>query len=262
MKSIESKPLIGVTGPDYGGGAAWFFTALSVLIAGGLPERVTPNRPADMSSLDGLILGGGADVEPKHYNQEIIEKAVLVKDKRTVFEWLLSIIFFPIYWASRYFRHTKSAPIDVERDRLELTLLHDALAQNKPVLGICRGMQLMNVHFKGSLHQNIRGFYVEQPQVTSIFPKKRVQIKPGSRLEQLLETDICNVNALHNQAIDVPGQGVELVAREVHTDIVQAMEHPGYPFVIGVQWHPEYLIQISRQRNLFKELVECARDSK
>ncbi len=259
MKSIESKPLIGVTGPDHGGGAAWFFTALSVLLAGGLPERITPLRPASMEKLDGLILGGGADVEPKKYGQERIEKAVLAKDKRTLFEWVLSILLFPIYWIGRYFRHTKSAPIDVERDKLELTLLHDALAQNKPALGICRGMQLMNVHFKGSLHQDIRGFYVEQPQITSIFPKKRIMIENGSRLEKLLQTDICNVNALHNQAIDVPGEGVKLVAREKQTGIVQAIEHPGYPFVIGVQWHPEYLIQISRQRNLFKELVECAR---
>jgi putative glutamine amidotransferase len=259
MKSIESKPLIGITGPDKGGGAAWFFTALSVLLAGGLPERITPDRPATMDKLDGLILGGGADVEPKNYGQEQIEKAVLVKNKRTIFEWILSILFFPVYWIARYFRHTKSAPIDTKRDKLELTLLNDALDQGKPVLGICRGMQLMNVHFKGDLHQDIRGFYTEQPQVTSIFPKKRVQIKPGSKLESLLQTDICNVNALHNQAIDVPGDGVELVAREVHTDIVQAMEHPGYPFVIGVQWHPEYLIQISRQRNIFRELVSCSR---
>lgn len=259
MRSIESKPLIGVTGPDEGGGAAWFFTAVSVLLAGGLPERVTPNRPATMDKLDGLILGGGADVEPKNYNQELIEKAVLVKNNRTVFEWILSILFFPVYWIARYFRHTKSASIDTARDKLELTLLNDALEQGKPVLGICRGMQLMNVHFKGNLHQDIRGFYTEQPQVTSIFPKKRVKIKQGSQLETLLETDICNVNALHNQAIDNPGEGIELVAREVHTDIVQAIEHPGYSFVIGVQWHPEYLIQISRQRNIFTNLVENSR---
>ena len=259
MRSIESKPLIGVTGPDEGGGAAWFFTAVSVLLAGGLPERITPNRPATMERLDGLILGGGADVEPKNYGQELIEKAVLVKNKRTVFEWILSILFFPVYWIARYFRHTKSAPIDTARDKLELTLLNDALEQGKPVLGICRGMQLMNVHFKGNLHQDIRGFYTEQPQITSIFPKKRVKIKQGSKLESLLDTDICNVNALHNQAIDDPGEGVELVAREVHTDIVQAIEHPGYPFVIGVQWHPEYLIQISRQRNIFGMLVDVAR---
>ena len=259
MKSIESKPLIGITGPDHGGGAAWFFTAVSVILAGGLPERITPSRPADPERLDGLILGGGADVEPKKYGQELLEKAVLVKNRRTVFEWLLSILFFPVYWIIRYFRHTKSAAIDLERDALELTLLEDALEKGKPVLGICRGMQLMNVHFGGSLHQDIRGFYIEQPQVTSIFPKKRVVIQENSRLETLLQTDICNVNALHNQAIDRPGEGVQPAAHELYTDIIQAIEHPGFRFAIGVQWHPEYLIQISRQRNIFRALVRYAR---
>jgi putative glutamine amidotransferase len=261
MRSIERKPVIGVTGPDKGGGAAWFFTAVSVILAGGLPERITPSRPLIKQRLDGLILGGGADVEPKKYGQELIEKAVLVKNRRTVFEWVLSILFFPLYWVSRYFRHTKTQPIDTARDALELNLLSMMLEHDKPVLGICRGMQLMNVHFGGSLHQDIRGFYTEQPQITSIFPKKRVTIRQGSKLEQLLKTNICNVNALHNQAIDRPGEGVHLVAREQHTNIIQAIEHPSYPFAIGVQWHPEYLIQISRQRNLFRELVECAKRS-
>lgn len=261
MKSIESRPRIAVTGPDRGGGAAWFFTAVSVILAGGLPERITPSMPAEMSRFDGLILGGGADVEPKKYGQEILEKAVLVKNKRTVIEWVLSILFFPVYWISRYFRHTKSVPIDLKRDTLELNLLNEALEYNKPVLGICRGMQLMNVHFSGSLHQDIRGFYIEQPQVTSIFPKKRVAIQKGSKLEDLLETDICNVNALHKQAIDRPGEGVVPAARELKTDIIQGIEHPGYRFAIGVQWHPEYLIQIARQRNLFRELVRCAREA-
>lgn len=255
----KKRPLIGVTGPVEGGGAAWFFTAISVLLAGGKPKRITPERPAKSGELDALILGGGADAEPENYGQERIEKAVLDKDNRTVFEWVLSILLFPIYWVIRYFLNTKTAPIDTSRDKLELTLLHDILSAGKPVLGICRGMQLMNVHFKGSLHQDISGFYVETPQVASIFPKKRIKIEDGSKMSAILNTTVCNVNALHNQSIDKPGEGVRIVARELKTDIVQSIEQENHPFAIGVQWHPEYLIQISRQRNIFKELVRVAK---
>jgi putative glutamine amidotransferase len=257
----STKPVIGITGPDEGGGAAWFFTALSVRLAGGVPKRITPGSPTNSDQLDGLIIGGGADVEPKKYGQERIEKATLAKDSRTIFEWVLSIILFPIYWVSRYFRHTKESPIDTERDELEMQLLGGMLKQKKPVLGICRGMQLMNVFFKGSLHQDISGFYGEQPQISSIFPKKRIKISEGSTLESILETDICNVNALHNQAIDKLGDSLKIVASELHTDIIQGVEHSDFPFVIGVQWHPEYLIQIARQRNIFKELVKCAKEN-
>lgn len=255
----SGKPVIGVTGPDEGGGAAWFFTAISVRLAGGVPKRITPNYPSEMDGLGGLILGGGADVEPEKYGEERLEKAELVKNSRTVFEWILSILLFPIYWVSRYFRQTKTAPIDIGRDKLELKLLHDALAAGKPVLGICRGMQLMNVHFEGTLHQDISGYYAESPQVSTIFPKKRVLIKEGSKLCDILQTDICNVNAFHNQAIKHPGKGIRLVAKEKNTDVIQAIEHEEYPFVIGVQWHPEYLIQIARQRNIFKELIRVAK---
>lgn len=257
---FRKRPVIGITGPDEGGTGAWLFTAFSVRLAGGKSVRITVKSPKEIDELDGLIVGGGADVEPLKYGQERIEKSVLTKNSRTIFEWILSILFFPIYWLVRYFQHTKTAAIDTDRDQLELKLLKDALRYKKPVLGICRGMQLMNVHFNGSLHQDIRGFYTETPQVSSIFPKKRIELKQGSKLSIILKTTVCNVNALHNQAIDKPGDGVELVAKEKNTNITQGLEHPDYSFVIGVQWHPEYLIQVRRQRRIFKELVRQARN--
>ena len=257
---FRKRPVIGITGPDKGGTGAWLFTALSVRLGGGKPVRITAESPATIDEISGLIIGGGADIEPLKYGQERIEKSVLSKDSRTIFEWVLSILIFLVYWLVRYFQHTKTAEVDTGRDDLELKLLKDALRYKKPVLGICRGMQLINVHFNGSLHQDIRGYYTETPQVSSIFPKKRITIKPGSRLKEILDTTVCNVNALHNQAIDKPGDGVELVAKEKNTNITQGLEHPDYSFVIGVQWHPEYLIQVRRQRQIFKELIRVAAD--
>ncbi|MEX0608844.1 MAG: type 1 glutamine amidotransferase [Balneolaceae bacterium] len=256
---FNKRPVIGVTGPVEGGQAAWLFTALSVLIAGGKPLRITPEAPHDISEINALIIGGGADVEPVKYGEERKERAKLTRNKRSVFEWVLSILLFPLYWLGRYFQHTKKSPIDLKRDELEFELLAEAVKSGKPVLGICRGMQLMNVHFKGNLHQDISGFYGERAQVSTIFPKKRVLLKEGSKLRRILETDVCNVNALHNQAIKNPGEGVEISAKELNTGIFQAIEHRDFAFMIGVQWHPEYLIQIARQRNIFKTLVREAK---
>ncbi|HET8866054.1 MAG TPA: gamma-glutamyl-gamma-aminobutyrate hydrolase family protein, partial [Gracilimonas sp.] len=130
---LDRQPVIGVTGPNEGGQAAWLFTALSVILAGGKPLRITTSMPRSIGQIDGLIMGGGADVEPLKYGQQRIERAILARDNRTIFEWLLSILFFPIYWLARYFQHTKKSPIDLERDELELKYLSEAIERNMPV---------------------------------------------------------------------------------------------------------------------------------
>ncbi|MGK7391113.1 MAG: gamma-glutamyl-gamma-aminobutyrate hydrolase family protein [Candidatus Cyclobacteriaceae bacterium M2_1C_046] len=255
----NKKPVIGITGPDKGGGAAWFFTSLSIRIAGGKPKRITPSRPAKIKEIDGLILGGGADVDPERYGE--IRKEDLLSDEetkgRSFINWvelILSIILYPIFLIFRKIYASKSVPMDKDRDELEFGLLKEAVNRNLPIIGICRGMQLINIHFNGSLHQDIKNFYVEVPQVTSIFPKKTILIAPDSCLAGVLKTLDCKVNALHNQAIKEPGEGIVIVAREPN-DVVQGIEHTGFPFVIGVQWHPEYLIQKRKQRAIFKKLV-------
>lgn len=261
MKS-ETKPVIGISGPDKGGYGGWFFTALSVRLAGGKPLRITPSKPAEITDIDGLILGGGADVAPEKYGQERLDTEDLKKKNRNLIEWILTLLFFPVYFLGRYFSSTKSASVDENRDKLEFRLLDHALKNEKPVLGICRGMQLINIHFRGSLHQDIRNYYTETPQITSVLPKKKVIIKSGSALERITGGTECEVNALHNQAIKVPGEGIEIIAREKVTEIIQGIEHNKKSNIIGVQWHPEYLIQLKSQRNIFKFLVNEAKSSR
>ena len=88
---------------------------------------------------------------------------------------------------------------------------------------------------------------------------KRVAIKPQSKLAEILQTTRLRVNALHNQAVQKPGQGIDIVAKEPN-QIVQAIESVTEKFVIGVQWHPEYLIQKKIHRRIFKALIKAAQE--
>jgi putative glutamine amidotransferase len=256
---IPPRPIIGVTGPDEGGGAAWAFTRLAVWRAGGHAVRITPRRPRTIDRLDGLILGGGADVDPGLYGQD--PTPVLQTRKPPGEPWprfWLGLILFPLTWLARKLAGQSSARhrgADRARDRLELTLLHAALGRGLPVLGVCRGEQLLNVYFGGSLHQDLTGFYAEDPEVRTILPRKRVDVADGSCLAAVVaRCGLDRVNALHRQAIDRLGRGLRVAARD-RNGIVQAIEHPARPFVIGVQWHPEYLPQLPSQRALFDALV-------
>lgn len=259
---MSTRPVIGVTGPDHGGLAAWWFSALAVRRAGGRPRRVHPRRPAGIGEIDGLILGGGADVSPRLYGQPHRRRPRHMTD-RSLHGWrrLLGIVLFPLMAGLRRILTTKHGGPDEARDRLEYRLIEQARERGLPVLGICRGMQLINVAFGGSLHQHLVGFYDEYPAIRSVLPRKRVEIDADTRIAELLGAGTSWVNALHSQAIDRLADELIVAAVEAN-GIVQAVERRDDPFLIGVQWHPEYLPQRRRQQALFRALVDAARSRK
>lgn len=260
--AFKKKPLVGVTGPDKGGRAAWWATRYALRRAGARACWIRPGKPRAIEGLDGLVIGGGADVAPALYGEEQIEEVFEeARQRHTLRRKLAALLFFPLVYLFRLLLsgHT-TAREDQARDALETALIREGLDRNLPILGICRGSQLLNVVLGGSLHQELRDYYTETPQIRSVLPRKRVALAPGSRLSRILDCQYCKVNALHKQAINTPGQGLNVVARE-HNEVIQAVEHADKTFVIGVQWHPEYMPQSEGQFGLFQALVEAARDA-
>jgi putative glutamine amidotransferase len=257
MKTI--RPRIGITGPDRGGRAAWFFAALAVYRAGGFPRRVTCRHQLSMAELDGLVVGGGMDLDPSLYGGEV--QPVLEEIRHSpptsrhpfIERWVLPVI----YLLRRLFSVKTPVWADRPRDDMEVALVKEALAQNKPILGICRGAQLLNAALGGSLHQEIRGFYTETPYIRSVLAKKRITIVPNTRLASLLPRSFYWVSSLHHQAIHHVAPGLRVAARE-DSLLIQAIEYPDKKFVFGVQWHPEFMPHAPSQQILFQHLIQNA----
>lgn len=259
---ITKKPLIGVTGPQHGGLANWFFIRFRLLISGARSVRITANKQFDPEKLDGLIIGGGSDIDPGRYipdksRLEDLRKQKTVSTSNPWYIWFL----YPLIFIFRKFLSKKSyGGTDKERDELEFGLLNDCVQRNIPVLGICRGAQLINVYFGGSLYQNLKEFYEETPQINSIFPFKEIIIEPDTQLSEIIGKQSCFVNALHHQAIDTTGKNIKITAHERKTRIIQAIEHEKMNFILGVQWHPEYMLCDNNQHKIFMSLISNCRN--
>lgn len=178
--------------------------------------------------LDGLVLTGGGDVDPVYFDEE----------PRPGCGW-----------------------IDPERDFFELSLVRLALAAGLPVLGICRGLQVLNIAAGGDIYQDINtqvdGCLKHSQQAPRRCPTHLVQVVPGSRLAGIAGTDPWRVNSFHHQAVRRVAAGFAACARAAD-GIVEAMEKIDHSFVLGVQWHPEAVWeQDTRCRQLFGALVEA-----
>lgn len=252
------KPRIGVTCPSRSSLPAWYFIRISVWLAGGQAVRITPCRPLPEQELQGLIFGGGADIDPVRYKEKVLPalKEASHETPHKNFDFFL-IVFI---WLSRkiFSLEFTTQREDKERDQLEFELLHQAIDHQLPVLGICRGSQLINVFFGGSLHQDIGHFYVEQPILQTLLPKSTVLIEPSSQLHSIFGHKYLRVNSLHHQAVKSLGKDLQISAIEPN-GVIEAIEHTKLPFVVGVQWHPEFLLTIRKQRRIFAALVKAAR---
>lgn len=169
--------------------------------AGGIAEA--SYLPAVDTSYDGLILCGGCDINPKYYNQE----------------------------------NNGSRNIDDARDEAEFALLKAYVEAGKPVLGICRGLQLINVFFGGSLHQDILTAEDHSSSEVGVDLVHRIQTEAGSIGERLYGADIF-VNSNHHQAIDYLGTDLKVTMIAVEDAVIEGIEHETLP-IFAVQWHPE-----------------------
>lgn len=175
--------------------------------------------------LDGLLLPGGGDLDPALYGAP---------------------------------RHTETGWLSPRRDEAEVALAAAALAAGLPVLGICRGLQVLNVVLGGTLHQHlpdVTGHRGHEPE-PGVFGPQPVRLEPGSQIAKVVGTDTATVPCHHHQAIDRIGTGLTVTARSAD-GVIEAAELAGHPFAVAVQWHAEETGGMAEP--LFGALVDAAR---
>lgn len=176
--------------------------------------------------LDGLLIPGGADVDPHLYGEEILPE---------------------------------NGSLEPDRDRLEIALARWALQHNMPILGICRGMQVLNVAAGGSLYQDIPSQTSSRLQHRQRAPRwyatHCIHVSAGTKLASIFASDVVRVNTFHHQAVHRLAPGFAVSAR-ASDGIVEAIEAERHPFALGVQWHPEAMVEHdTKQLAIFKAFV-------
>ena len=227
----RKRPVIGISAYDLPVAFSHWSDVRSVLVpaaytasverAGGLPIAIPPVDGSTelLDLLDGLVFTGGSDLGPAMYGQK---------------------------------PHPETTGVHDARDRTELALIREALRRDMPVLGICRGMQLLNVALGGDLHQHLGSDTHKGPPGRYTFHE--VTVRPGTRLAEILGAGT-RTHSCHHQAPDRLGDGLR-VSAYAEDGTVEAVESPAARFVVGVLWHPEE--DEVRGAPLFGELVAQA----
>jgi gamma-glutamyl-gamma-aminobutyrate hydrolase PuuD len=233
------KPVIGIsahprvvetaTGPALLHTSSRFYVE-GVERAGGIPVILPVLDPDSVDDLlpavNGILLTGGGDVQPSRYGARPI---------------------------------AETHNVDPLRDAFEIRLIEAAIAVDMPLLATCRGMQILNVAMGGSLIQHVPHATGQQHDRADLWRQAvhRVKIEPDSHLAEALGATEVEVNSIHHQAVDQAAPGTRAVAW-AEDDTVEAIEVPGSPHVVAVQWHPELLEDWPEQQGLFRQLVEHA----
>lgn len=212
----------------------------AVEAAGGVPFVIPPqsgNIDEIIGTIDGLLLSGGADVNPEIYGDDTV--------------------------------HARTYGVNALRDELELALVRRAVENDVPVLCICRGIQILNVALGGTLIQDIPDQYatdLEHSQhkagIAASEPGHTVNVTPGSLLAQTYDSESIEVNSFHHQALrDIaPSLVVNAVAPD---EIVESVSRPDSNWILGVQWHPEMMFRAHPEHlKPFQALVEQATQRK
>jgi putative glutamine amidotransferase len=175
------------------------------------------------SDLDGLCLSGGGDIESAQYGEA----------------------------------NVACADVDTDRDALEIAIARTAIERDLPVLGICRGFQILNVVQHGSLVQDVAGHRPEERE--GLVEHRDLSVRAGSRLAKATGGAPITVNSRHHQAVTKDTLGRGLVATVVVDDLVEAFELDDKRWVVGVQWHPERTSEVSPEaRRIFEAFVQEA----